>query len=77
MWAVLVVKTDPSARNVIQMSQAEAEKVVQALPASIGNKRLRERIRIRTLHRCLDDLRAGFAEQAIERGGELGVAVAQ
>jgi hypothetical protein len=59
-----------------QMLLAEDQHVVQALAVQCSHESLRVGVRSRRPDRCLDHPRAVADEDAVERGGELAVPVA-
>jgi hypothetical protein len=76
MWMAVVVG-HVLAEDCRQMTLADDEQRVGALPADGAHPTLRERVRPGRLRRSLDHVDAFGGEHRVERGSELRVAVAQ
>src|ERR1017187_1170281 len=72
---MLVVMPDVVAKDCFEMMTAENERPVETLFSDGPYPGLRDRVRTRRSHRCLDHLDAFGGEHLVEAGGELGVAV--
>ena len=57
------------------MSASEDEDAIEAVVADCAHPPLRERVRVRRLHRRADHLNAFRAEDFVEGAAELGVAI--
>jgi len=72
---MLVVMPDVVAKDGFKVVATENERPVEALFTYGPYPALRDRVRPRRSHRCLDHLYAFGGEHVVEAGGELGVAV--
>src|ERR1017187_9022177 len=72
---MLVVMPDVVAKDCFEVVATENEQPVEALFTEGPYPPLRDRVRPRRSHRCLDHLYAFGGEHIVEAGGELGVAV--
>ncbi len=72
---MLVVMPDVAAKDCFEMVTAENERPVEALSPDSPYPLLRDRVRARRSHRCLDHLDAFGGEHLVKAGGELGVAI--
>ena len=72
---MLVVMPDVVAKDCFEMTTSENERPVAALFPYGPYPPLRDRVRARRSHRCLDHLDAFGGEHLVEAGGELRVAV--
>ena len=75
MRPMLVIVPDVVAKDCIEMTTAKNERPVEALFPDGPYPPLRDRVRSRRSHRCLDHLDAFRGEHLVEAGGELRVAV--
>jgi hypothetical protein len=75
MWTVAVVVSHVLAEDRRQMTLADDERPVGALPADGAHPALGERVRPGRLRRGLDHVDACVGEDRVEDGGELGVGV--
>jgi hypothetical protein len=66
---------DVIAKDCFEMMTAENERPVETLFSDGPYPALRDRVRPRRSHRCLDHFYAFAGEHLVEAGGELGVAV--
>ena len=73
MWALGVVVLDVDAQDAIELAPAKDEQLVKAFGA---HEALGVRVRLGRLKRCLDHLGAFAAEDLVEAGDELRVAIA-
>ena len=72
---MLVVMPDVVAKDCFEMVTAENERPVEALFSDGPYPPLRDRVRVRRSHRCLDHLDTFAGEHLVEAGGELRVAI--
>jgi len=72
-FAVVVLDVDP--QDMFEMSAADDQEPVEALVADRADESLREGVRLRRLHQRVDDRDSFAAEQLVEGGGELAVAI--
>jgi len=72
-----VVVIDVRAQDPLEVALADDEQPVQALPADCPHPAFRVGVRARRPERRAHDAHALRAEHTIERGGELGVAIAE
>ena len=75
MRPMLVIVPDVVSKDCFEMMTAENERPVEALFPYGPYPPLRDRVRTRRSHRCLDHLYAFGGEHLVEAGGELRVAV--
>jgi hypothetical protein len=64
-----------AAKDTNKLLATHDQQLVQALPADRADPALGDRVGVRRLHGCADDLDTGRAPHVIERPGELGVPV--
>ena len=64
-----------AAKDVLEMSSAEDEHVIETFGSDATNPMLRDRVRLRRPHRRFDHADALRSEDRVERSAELGVAV--
>ncbi len=72
-FGVVVLDVDP--QDMFEMSAADDQEPVEALVADRADESLREGVRLRRLHQRVDDRDSFAAEQLVEGGGELAVAI--
>jgi hypothetical protein len=72
-FAVVVLDVDP--QNVFEMAAAEDQQPVETLVADGADESLGVGVRLRRLHGRVDHLDSFTAEQLVEGGGELAVAI--
>jgi hypothetical protein len=72
---MLVVMPDVIAKDCFEMMTAENERPVETLFSDGPYPALRDRVRTRRSHRCLDHLDTFGGEHLVEASGELRVAV--
>ena len=75
MRAFAVVMLDVDPQDMFEMSAADDQEPVEALVADRADESLRVGVRLRRLHQRVDDRDSFAAEQLVEGGGELAVAV--
>ena len=76
VWSMLVVVLDVLVDDASEVTSAEDEDAIQAFAAYRPDPAFRERVRDRRPHRRLDDGDLFGDEDRVERGLELGVAIA-
>ena len=75
MRAVAVVMLDELVDHGVEVTPAEDQHAIEALPSDGADEALRERIGTRGPDRRADDADVLGAEDLIEAGGELGVPI--
>ena len=76
MWPVVVVVVDVPIQDAFEVSTVDDEDAVEALAPEGAGKTLRDGVRLGRRHRRAEDPDVLAAEDLVERGRELRVAVA-
>jgi hypothetical protein len=76
VWALAVVVIDVDAQNMLELASSEDQQPVQAFGPCGPHEALGVSVGLRRAERRLDNVDAFRAEDLVEAGGELGVAIA-
>jgi hypothetical protein len=75
MRPMAVVMVDIDAQHLLELSPADDQDPVEAVPADGADPAFGERVRLRGPERCADDLDAFASEGLVEDAAELAVAI--